>query len=137
MQGITQVLDPAAGRAENLAEFTIANTLPGSLNILGAVSKPEDPQLQASRVNVEFTAFDLQLGSGKVTIPLGWVKPKVIHLPCLLKLPEDAIFCVAGLAPAQVQASVCICLSGYVGPSESKMLTTSFCSCVNWNVAWV
>ncbi len=77
LQGITQVLDPMAGRAENLAEFSIANTVQGSLNILGTVSPTQAAELQATRVDVEFTAFDLQLGPIKTTVPLGWVKPKV------------------------------------------------------------
>lgn len=79
MQGITQVLDPMAGRAENLAEFSVANAINGSLNILGTVSPPEEADRQASRVDVEFTAFDLKLGPASVTVPLGWVKPKVCY----------------------------------------------------------
>ncbi|KAK9845028.1 hypothetical protein WJX74_009835 [Apatococcus lobatus] len=75
-KGVTQVLDPMAGRAENLAEFSIANAINGSLNILGTVSPPEEASIQASRVDVEFTAFDLKLGPANITVPLGWIKPK-------------------------------------------------------------
>ncbi|KAK9854794.1 hypothetical protein WJX84_010153 [Apatococcus fuscideae] len=75
-KGITQVLDPCAGKAENLAEFSIANAINGSLNILGAVTPSQDTAFQGTRVNVEFTAFDLKLGPLQTTIPLGWIKPK-------------------------------------------------------------
>ena len=82
LQGITQVLDPCAGKAENLAEFSIANAINGSLNILGAVTPSQDTAFQGTRVNVEFTVFDLKLGPLQTTIPLGWIKPKVCACSC-------------------------------------------------------
>ncbi|EFJ43960.1 hypothetical protein VOLCADRAFT_121362 [Volvox carteri f. nagariensis] len=76
-----QLLDLPRGRAENLAEFAVAGRWEGALNIVGtAMPQPSGPQgaPSASRVDVVFSHFELRLGGpqNKVTIPLGWLKPK-------------------------------------------------------------
>ncbi|GFR45759.1 hypothetical protein Agub_g7174 [Astrephomene gubernaculifera] len=75
-----QLLDLREGRAENLAEFSVAGgRWEGALNIIGTVTPQVDPQggLSPSRVDVAFTHFELRLGSlPKVTVPLAWIQPK-------------------------------------------------------------
>ena len=107
MQGITQVLDPLAGKAENLAEFSIANSISGSLNILGSVSPSETAELQATRVDVEFTAFNLQLGPAKVTVPLGWIKPKVLYLVLLPLARNHCMIILVVVLHVVALAAVC------------------------------
>ena len=58
LQGITQIIDSAAGSVQNLAEFRFAMLLRGSLNIVGAVTPAAAPAGQAvTRVDVRFTSF--------------------------------------------------------------------------------
>ncbi|GLI65204.1 hypothetical protein VaNZ11_008681 [Volvox africanus] len=76
-----QLLDLPGGRAENLAEFTVAGRWEGALNIVGtAAPQPLHGRMDEpspTRVDVIFTHFELRLGGGnKLTIPLGWIKPK-------------------------------------------------------------
>ena len=79
-QGITQVIDTAGGRVQNIAEFRLANTTNGYLNVEGTVRPAErsSPDDEAVRVDVKFTAFSLKLGAlPALKIPLEWASPTV------------------------------------------------------------
>ncbi|PNW76850.1 hypothetical protein CHLRE_11g478850v5 [Chlamydomonas reinhardtii] len=74
-----QLIDLEGGRAENLAEFTIAGRWEGALNIIGTAAPQPTPQGSPSplRVDVVFERFQLRLGgAGPWTVPLDWVRPK-------------------------------------------------------------
>ncbi|GAX82806.1 hypothetical protein CEUSTIGMA_g10232.t1 [Chlamydomonas eustigma] len=78
-KGNLQLIDIPNNRVENLAEFTIAGSLDGYLNIAGVanVMEPTSSIEEFVRISVEFTEFTLSLGS-KVQwrVPLSWVKAK-------------------------------------------------------------
>jgi hypothetical protein len=82
-QGITQIIDSEAGRLENIADFRIANSVNGYLNVEGTVEPAQpsssDSGLEESvRVNVKFTAFSLKIGFlPALKIPLGFANPTV------------------------------------------------------------
>ncbi|KXZ48222.1 hypothetical protein GPECTOR_29g127 [Gonium pectorale] len=74
-----QLLDLEGGRAENLAEFSIAGRWDGALNIVGSAMPQPTPQGTPSttRVDVTFNRFELRIGSAiKLRVPLDWVRPK-------------------------------------------------------------
>lgn len=83
-QGITQLIDAEGGRVENIAEFRIAKSVDGYLNVEGIV-EPAEPsssstssEEEAVRVNVKFTAFSLKVGAlPALKIPLGFANPTV------------------------------------------------------------
>ena len=80
MQGITQVINSAAGKVENIAEFTLAGRFDGFLNVEGTVQPivPSDSRAEAVRVDVAFTSFRLKVGRlPGLHIPLNWISPKV------------------------------------------------------------
>lgn len=77
MQGITQIIDVEKGTVQNIADFKIANSLNGSLNVEGTVAPTMAPG-EAVRVDVKFTAFCLKIGAlPQLKVPLGWSNPTV------------------------------------------------------------
>lgn len=76
-KGITQVIDTDAGRVENIAEFKIANSADGYLNVEGTVEPASTSgSEEAVRVDVQFTAFSLKIGAlPSLKIPLGIANP--------------------------------------------------------------
>ena len=77
VQGITQVIDAEMGTVQNIADFKIANSLNGSLNVEGTVAPTVAPG-EAVRVDVKFTAFCLKIGAlPQLKVPLGWSNPTV------------------------------------------------------------
>jgi hypothetical protein len=86
-QGITQIIDKELGIVDNLAEFTIAGTWDGYLNVEGTVTPVVPETGQAVRVDVRITAFSLKLGRlPALKIPLAAISPKVGHPNLLLSL---------------------------------------------------
>ena len=80
LQGITQVIDTAGGRLQNIAEFRLANAANGYLNVEGTVRPAErsSPGEEAVRVDVRFLAFSLKVGAlPALKIPLEWASPTV------------------------------------------------------------
>ncbi|KAJ9525538.1 hypothetical protein QJQ45_003089 [Haematococcus lacustris] len=75
-----QHLDLAAGTAQNITDFVALGRLRGSLNIRGTAQRQAGeaaPQGKAlARLGVEFTSFELKLGSWSWTVPLTWVRPR-------------------------------------------------------------
>ncbi|KAL3684321.1 hypothetical protein R1sor_002343 [Riccia sorocarpa] len=71
-----QVIDSAAGVAENIAYFTVLGAK-GNLNIRGSVTPaPRKPE-GAVRVNVTFESFVLTIGNWRSpSISLSWIKPQ-------------------------------------------------------------
>ena len=96
-QGITQVIDAAAGRVQNIADFTLAG-IDGFLNVEGTVQPvvPDRGEGEAVRVDVMFTAFVLKIGVlPGLRIPLSWLSPKVseaLGLQCM-KLYTNLLCC--------------------------------------------
>ena len=86
MQGITQIIDTEGGRVENIAEFRIAISVDGYLNVEGTLepaqpSSSDSGSEEAVRVNVKFTAFSLKIGVlPALKIPLGFANPTVLFL---------------------------------------------------------
>ncbi|MEW5318585.1 MAG: hypothetical protein WDW38_009798 [Sanguina aurantia] len=77
-QANLQIIDLPAGRVQNKAQFTVANgRWKGALNILGTAVKAEAPAgTSVDKVNVQFDAFVLTLGSISWKVPLTWVEAK-------------------------------------------------------------
>ena len=77
MQGITQVIDAEGGTVQNIADFRLASSINGYLNVEGTVAPVEAPG-EAVRVDVKFTAFCLKIGAlPQLKVPLGWSNPTV------------------------------------------------------------
>lgn len=80
-QGITQVIDAEKGTVQNIAEFSVASSLDGYLNVAGTVEaiQLEGNSTETIRVDVGFTSFSLKIGPlPQLSIPLTWPKtPKV------------------------------------------------------------
>jgi hypothetical protein len=86
-QGITQIIDKESGVVDNLAEFTIAGTWDGYLNVEGTVTPVVPETGEAIRVDVRFTAFSFKLGPlPALKIPLAAISPKVVHPDLLFRL---------------------------------------------------
>ncbi len=80
MQGITQVIDAEGGTVQNIADFRIAKSINGYLNVEGTVA-PVEGSGEAVRVDVKFTAFCLKIGAlPQLKVPLGWSNPTVSPL---------------------------------------------------------
>ncbi|CAL5227493.1 g10474 [Coccomyxa viridis] len=74
-RGITQVIDAEGGTVQNVADFRIANSINGYLNVEGTVA-PVEGSGEAVRVDVKFTAFCLKIGAlPQLKVPLGWSNP--------------------------------------------------------------
>ena len=77
MQGITQIIDAEGGTVQNIADFRIANSVNGYLNVEGTVA-PAEGSLEPVRVDVKFTAFCLKIGVlPQLRVSLGWKTPTV------------------------------------------------------------
>jgi hypothetical protein len=75
LQGITQIINKDAGKVENLAEFVIAGTWKGYLNVEGSVTPSRD---KPSRVDVVFNAFSVGIEPlPALRLPLTLISPKV------------------------------------------------------------
>lgn len=70
---------------ENIASFSLlGDALAGELNIAGTC-RPAPDDTEAVQVDVTFTAFTLQLGAARITVPLEWASPQVYAaMPLLL-----------------------------------------------------
>ena len=80
MQGITQVIDAEGGTVQNIADFRIANSTNGCLNVEGTLA-PVMGSGEAVRVDVKFTAFCLKIGAlPQLKVPLGWSNPTVSYI---------------------------------------------------------
>ena len=92
VQGITQVIDAEGGTVQNIADFRIANSINGYLNVEGTVA-PVEGSGEAVRVDVKFTAFCLKIGAlPQLKVPLGWSNPSV-SLLSLLALCDISVGC--------------------------------------------
>ena len=111
MQGITQVIDAEGGTVQNVADFRIANSINGYLNVEGTIA-PVEGSGEAVRVDVKFTAFCLKIGAlPQLKVPLGWSNPTVS--PCTL-LTLHSVICAARCSVNEVQllrAWACQCSS--------------------------
>jgi hypothetical protein len=89
MQGITQVIDAEGGTVQNIADFRIANSIDGYLNVEGTVA-PVLGSGEAVRVDVKFTAFCLKVGAlPQLQVPISWSNPTVSHILVQIKACGD------------------------------------------------
>lgn len=72
-----QVIDTVSQSVQNIAEFVLLNRWNGQLNIKGTCRVSDVQQgEEASRVDVEFTGFELRVGDWNWFSPLTFVRPK-------------------------------------------------------------
>lgn len=108
VQGITQIIDAEGGTVQNIADFRIANSINGYLNVEGTVA-PVKGSLEPVRVDVKFTAFCLKIGVlPQLKVPLGWSNPTV-SLLFLFLIPCHNRVNIQSLGPVASAPVAAIC----------------------------